>query len=109
MHRVFSNSKQYNERGSDYYRCAIALEKFFVSLMSDAGLEQNDSSLSTTDVIVYMVDILWRVGRERERAIVALPPAALQHRSTAQLPSRSYTPDHITEQVQHNTLCTYMS
>ena len=46
MHRVFSNSKQYNERGSDYYRCAIALEKFFVSLMSDAGLEQNDSSLS---------------------------------------------------------------
>ena len=42
MKRVFSNCKQSNERGSDYYRCAVALEKFFMSKMADAGLEQDE-------------------------------------------------------------------
>ena len=38
MKRVFSNCRQFNERGSDYYRCATALEKFFIGRMTDAGL-----------------------------------------------------------------------
>ena len=43
MLRVFSNCRQFNERGSDYYRCAAALEKFFLSKMAEAGLEQAES------------------------------------------------------------------
>ena len=46
MHRVFSNCRQFNERGSDYYRCAAALEKFFATQMVEAGLEQTEPVLS---------------------------------------------------------------
>ena len=46
MVRVFSNCRQFNERGSDYYRCSVALEKFFLSKMAEYGLEQVESSSS---------------------------------------------------------------
>ena len=38
MRRVFANCKMYNERSTDYFRCAISLEKFFVTKMKDSGL-----------------------------------------------------------------------
>ena len=48
MRRVFSNCKQINERGSDYYRCAAALEKFFIMKMTEAGLEQAEPLVLNT-------------------------------------------------------------
>ena len=44
MIRVFSNCQQFYERGSDYYRCATALEKFFLSKMAEYGLEQMETT-----------------------------------------------------------------
>ena len=44
MRRVFSNCRQFNERGSDFYRCAVALEKFFTAKMAEAGLETDEPS-----------------------------------------------------------------
>ena len=38
MRRIFTNCKMYNEKNTDYYRCAIALEKFFVGKMRDASI-----------------------------------------------------------------------
>lgn len=38
MRRIFANCKMYNERNTDYYRCAIALEKFYVSKMKEASI-----------------------------------------------------------------------
>ena len=38
MVRVFANCKKFNERTTDYYRCAVVLEKFFIAKMTEAGL-----------------------------------------------------------------------
>lgn len=38
MRRIFTNCKMYNEKNTDYYRCALALEKFFVGKMRDASI-----------------------------------------------------------------------
>ena len=38
MKRIFANCKMYNERGTDYFRCAISLEKVFVSKMKENDL-----------------------------------------------------------------------
>jgi len=38
MRRILANCKMYNERNTDYYRCAIALEKFYVSKMKEASI-----------------------------------------------------------------------
>jgi hypothetical protein len=46
-------------------------------------------------LISALSDILWKLGARQGRAIVALPPSYTQH--CAQVPSRSYTPDHLTE------------
>lgn len=48
-------------------------------------------------LISALSDILWKLGARQGRAIVALPPSHTQH--CAQVPSRSYTPDHLTEKV----------
>ena len=53
--------------------------------------ERNEALISA------LSDILWKLGARRERAIVALPPSHTQY--TARVPSRSYTPDHLTERV----------
>lgn len=45
MRRLFSNSKQFNDRNSDYYRCAVALEKFFLAKMAEASLDQAEPSV----------------------------------------------------------------
>ncbi len=38
MRRIFNNCKTYNERNTEYYCCAIMLEKFFVTKMKDHHL-----------------------------------------------------------------------
>ena len=38
MKRMFTNCKMYNEKNTDYYRCAMALEKFFVGKMRDTNI-----------------------------------------------------------------------
>lgn len=38
MRRMFTNCKMYNDRGTDYYRCAVSLEKFFTTKMKEYGL-----------------------------------------------------------------------
>ena len=35
MKRIFNNCKVYNERNSDYVRCALILEKYFVGKMKE--------------------------------------------------------------------------
>jgi hypothetical protein len=52
-------------------------------------------------LISALSDILWKLGARQGRAIVALPPSHTQH--CAQVPSRSYTPDHLTEKVDCDT------
>lgn len=47
-------------------------------------------------LIAALSDILWKLGRQ-QKATVALPPSHPQH--SARVPSRSYTPDHLTERV----------
>lgn len=48
-------------------------------------------------LISALSDILWKLGRQ-QKATVALPPSSHSQHST-RLPSRSYTPDHLTERV----------
>ena len=36
--RMFANCKSYNERNTDYFRCAIALEKFFITTMKETNI-----------------------------------------------------------------------
>ena len=38
MKRIFANCKTYNEKNTDYHRCAVTLERFFITKMKDAGL-----------------------------------------------------------------------
>ena len=38
MRRIFNNCKTFNERNTDYYRSAIALEKFYINKMKEAGI-----------------------------------------------------------------------
>ena len=52
-------------------------------------------------LISALSDILWKLGARQGRAIVALPPSHTQH--CAQVPSQSYTPDHLTEKVDCDT------
>ena len=53
-------------------------------------------------LISALSDILWKLGTRQGRAVVALPPSQTQH--TARVPSRSYTPDHLTERVIEKTV-----
>lgn len=36
--RIFNNCKIYNERNTDYVRCAITIEKLFISKMKEHHL-----------------------------------------------------------------------
>ena len=36
--RVFTNCQMYNEKGTEMYKCAAQMEKFFVNRMKGSGL-----------------------------------------------------------------------
>ena len=36
--RVFTNCQMYNEKGTELYKCAVQMEKFFISKMKASGL-----------------------------------------------------------------------
>ena len=38
MNRIFTNCKLYNEKNTEYVRCATSLDKFFVGLMKEKKL-----------------------------------------------------------------------
>ena len=38
MKRILDNCKQYNEKNTDYFRCAITLEKVFGSKLKECNL-----------------------------------------------------------------------
>lgn len=38
MRRMFINCKTYNDKNTDYFRCALSLEKFYVNKMKEYGL-----------------------------------------------------------------------
>lgn len=38
MNRIFNNCKMYNERNTEYVRCASALDKYFYGLMKEHKL-----------------------------------------------------------------------
>ena len=38
MKKIFNNCKTYNERNTDYVRCAITLDKFFIAKMKEHRL-----------------------------------------------------------------------
>lgn len=38
MNRIFNNCKMYNDRNTEYVRCASSLEKFFCGIMKEHKL-----------------------------------------------------------------------
>lgn len=59
MRRVFANCKMYNERSTDYFRCAISLEKFFVTKMKDSGLWLEFSQLNASAFYEHTFNVIY--------------------------------------------------
>ena len=38
MKLIINNCRRFNERGTEYYKCSLQLEKFFIGRMKSAGL-----------------------------------------------------------------------